>query len=934
MTDQDGQPHDRNRPTAREGALDERARPTTRDAGAGDRARSTTRDAPGDRSRETRRDSTAARVPRRRFTLPEALAERYVYEADIQAGSQAAVLLCSDRETGEQVAVKLYLGDGVIDSSVIDTLTGGDTRHVVPSRLERADGEQWEVMEYFPLGSLHEHLHDPGGAPRGVTFTREFLIEMVDAIEYLHTRDVVHRDLKPGNVLVRSLAPLDLVIGDFGVSIRTAGTAAASVRGTWAYAPPEASYGAVSKTGDWWPIGVMAHELLTGRHPLADPVTGLLPPDLELRVLLGRGAVGAESVHDERWRMLLDGLLTVAPDKRWGAAQVREWLAGRSPAVWRDRVLDSGPQPVPAKVKPFVLGGTSFTEPAALAQAMTQHWEEASDRLAGRGVAELREFLRDTGTPPERIPEIADRGTPSFVMLAMQGAFLPGAAPAFQGRPLDGGALGEVASAAQRGDENAAAWIRDLRMTRVLGEATRYSPDAGRLAVADERLTQWWAGIDRWLAELERDREIQPLLAKQRGALEGRMLLAALDDEAAAQLRAAARRAGDTGAPVAAWAARLLSETRGISTVADTATAAVATIVLEPAQAMEHDRLEALKRAEAERIRDARDRAREAERRRRAALLTARRARAGREFWRRLWIIVPFGLIAGWLSTVPLGTWDMPFARAEYWTTVALAGGSALALSLAVFLWETFVDRVRLNARTPLLISAALTSLALWWADVWVASALWWPGPPPMTGATWWLGIPVVFALFFAIAVVLSVITRPRDAITPERAVDDRWWSQDARPRRLRLLARWTIPAVVLAGIATFGHAAALIASQLDGSVASTVAGMAPSWVYDVGVVLDDSLPDLDLGHGTSRALFATLAVFCVGLTMPALSRDVARRSAPLAYVLLVLSLVACLAVTLASPWEIVFAGSVVAFGIIGVVVIGIVVWIIASVLG
>lgn len=937
MTEDNAEPDDRARATVREGAAHDRGRLTVREGDADGRGRPTARDEPaGGRGRETTREGGAARAPRRRFALPDALAERYVYEADIRSGSQAAVLLCTDRDTGESVAIKLYLGDGIIDSSVIDTLSGGDERHVVPSRLERVDGEQWEIMEYFPLGSLHEHLHDPDGAPRGASFTRDFLTEMVDSIDYLHSRDIVHRDLKPGNVLVRSLAPLDLVIGDFGVSIRTASTAAASVRGTWAYAPPEASFGDVSKTGDWWPVGVMTHELLTGRHPLADPATGLLPPDRELRVLLGRGAVGASGMRDERWRMLLDGLMTIDAEKRWGAAQVRAWLAGGSPTVWRQKDFATGTQPIAAKIKPFVLGGTPYTDPAALAEAMTRHWSEASEKLAGRGIDDLRGLLRETGTPPERIPEIADRGTPSFVMLAMQGAFLSGAAPAFQGRTLDGSSLEEVAQAAQRGDERSAEWISELRRTRVLGEATRYSPNADRLALADERLTQWWPDIDRRLAGLEGDRDVKPLLARQRCALEGRMLLAALDDDAAAQLRTDARRAGRTDAPVAAWAASLLSDTREIDlgAVADTATAAVATVLLEPARAIEHDRRAAEERAAAERARAAKEAAREEERRNGVALRTARRARAGREFWRRLWIIIPFGLLAGWLSTVPLGLWEMPFGRAEYWFAAAWAGGSALVLSLAVFLWETFIDRVRLSARAPLLISAALTSIALWVVELWEDAGFWWPGPPPMTEATWWVIIPVTFALFFGAAVALSAITRRQRVIDPGQVANDQWWSQDSRPRRLRRLAGWTVPAVVLAGIAAFGHAAAFMASRFGESVESMVAEVAPSWVYDIGVRVDEWLPDIDLGSGTSRALFLTLAVFCVGFTMPAFSRDVARRSVPFAYALLSASLVVCLLVALASPWEIVFAASVVVFGIIGVVIIGILLWILASVLG
>lgn len=925
------------RPTVREG--DGRARPTTRDAatGANDARRG------GDRAmaregvaRATERESGAARATareggeaarhRQRFRLPDELAERFDYIHDLGAGSQAPVLLCTDRLSGDQVAVKLY-HDGGVDTDVLAALSQGDPAHVVaPREFGTADGDPWEVMEYFPLGTLDELMRD--GTVGGVGFARAFVTEVVDALEHLHGLDIKHRDLKPANIFVRSLDPLDLVIGDFGISIRSAGTVAATVRGTWAYAAPEAGSPLVKEQADWWSIGIIAHELLTGRHPLAD-ANGLLPSDNQVRASVFDGAVDASAVDDARWRLLLDGLLTWKAEHRWGAQQVREWADGRSPTVHPGGPVPSA-QAVKANVKPFPLAGTGHTEPAALARAMTEHWDEAGDRLRGRGLEELRGFLRDNDLDEEAVREITDRGRESYVLLAMQGAFLPGAAPRFRGRALDGATLTALARAAQQGDQRAAAWIREFRLERVLGEAARYSSDGSRLAVADDRLARWGDQVEETATRLERTGDIASVVSSQRVRWEGALLHAVLDDDASREVREAGLRLAADRAPVPGWAAGLASDAAGIDAARadDTATALIVTALLPAARDIERQRLAAVAEAEAQAQRAEREAARAAERAARTETLAARRRRAGREFWRRLWVIIPYALIATWLSTVPLGSWWMP-AWEEIWLPLAWAGGSTLALSLGVFLWETYIARVRLFARSRLLIAAALTSIVLWWTE-----HTWINAPPPLTEPTWWLQPTLVFAGAFTSAAALSRVFGPRLGAAADRASDDRQWRQDPAPGRLRMLARWTVPAVVLAAIALVGHLAALLAGGYGRPVPQLVLDVAPSWVYDVGVRLDGWLPPLPLGDTATGGVFLALTAVCAGLVMTCLYRDTARRSQPLAAVLLTAALLFALYTALASPWHVVFAGTLAVFGVIGAAVIGMLLWIFASVLG
>lgn len=913
------------RPTARDGAAGDR--PTRREDSAGAAARPTAREGNGGAGRPTARESGAPRTGRRRYTLPDRLADLYEYEADLGLGSQGPVLLCIERRTGKRVAVKLYHGEGLVDRDVLKALGGGNGAHVVvPIDFGVEDGEPWEIMEYFELGALDGLMRR--GEVGGDRFARAFVAEITDAVEHLHTLGIKHRDLKPANVFVRSLDDLDVVIGDFGISIRSAATVAATVRGTWAYAAPEAGSPLVKEEADWWSVGIMVHELLTGRHPLAEP-DGRLPPDNQLRAGVFSGAIDASAVDDPRWRLLLDGLLTWEADHRWGAEQVREWIAGRSPEVHRGKP-GPGRQAVSAHVKPFPIAGVGHTDPVALTRAMIDHWEEAADRLRGRGIQELRVFLQDNGIDDARTHEIADRGSESYVILALQGAFLPGVAPQFRGRSLDGAALAATARAAQQGDADAAVWIRGLRLERVLGEVARYGTDAGRLAVADDHLARWGEEADGWAARLESDADLASIVPAQRDRWEGALLLAALDDDVARDLRTAGRTQGSDRAPIPDWAESLheRAERIGADRAADTATALIATTLLPAGREVEQRRRAALAKAEAERRRAAAAAERAAEKAARAETVVVRRQRAGREFWRRLWVIVPYSLAAGWISTVPLGEWEFPFATAGYWVSAAWAGVSALLLSLGVFLWETFAGRVRLFARTRLLIAAALTTLVLWWAE-----HPWFEGPPPLTAPTWWVRPAVVFAIAFLVAVVLSRLFGPRLGPDADRAADDRAWRQGARPRRLRILAGWTTPATILAGIALAGHAASAVAAQEGRTVQDLVGDVAPPWLMDAGTAIDGWLPALPLG-GTGGGLFAALAAVCGGVVMTRLYLDIHRRSAGLAAWLLVAALVFALYVVVASPWEIILAGTLVVFGAIGIAIVGAIIWFIASVVG
>ncbi|MDF1489352.1 protein kinase domain-containing protein [Tessaracoccus caeni] len=302
--------------------------------------------------------------------LPAELAARYRSLRDLRGGSQADVVVAEERTTGREVVIKLYRMPGdPYDAATRARLDQADPSYVV-TVLERgsSDGYAWEVQEYCQHGTLLE-------APELLPLLSDerfhtVVTQLGGALVHLHGLSIVHRDLKPANVLVRSTAPLDLVLTDFGLSTEMAMSMdVGTIAGTFPYMPPEAHYGEIGRAGDWWALGVIAYTLLSGRHFLADS-TGRLPNDAKLRHAIATGDYVLERVGNDRQWLLLRGLLTRNRKARWGSAQFREWLAGGSPTV----VPDAPPAPAaPAPELPRTVVAAPPMPPATRVMPQVRH---------------------------------------------------------------------------------------------------------------------------------------------------------------------------------------------------------------------------------------------------------------------------------------------------------------------------------------------------------------------------------------------------------------------------------------------------------------------------------------------------------------------------------------------------------------------------------
>src|SRR5438445_5652478 len=215
--------------------------------------------------------------------LQVALAERYSIERELGHGGMATVYLAEDLKHRRSVALKVLSPDLAASLGTdrflreIDIAARLTHPHILPLHDSgEADGLLYYVMPYVEGESLRDRLSREQQLP--IEDAVSIACEVASALSYAHSHDVIHRDVKPENIL---LSGGEAIVADFGIAgaLDAAGgsklTRTGVVLGTPAYMSPEQAAGEQALDGrcDVYGLGCVLYEMLTGEPPFTGPTS-------------------------------------------------------------------------------------------------------------------------------------------------------------------------------------------------------------------------------------------------------------------------------------------------------------------------------------------------------------------------------------------------------------------------------------------------------------------------------------------------------------------------------------------------------------------------------------------------------------------------------------------------------------------------------------
>jgi eukaryotic-like serine/threonine-protein kinase len=199
---------------------------------------------------------------------------RYRIIRKLGSGGMANVYLAEDQELGRRVAIKILNDRHANDDQFVERFrreaknAAGLSHPNIVSIYDRgeAEGTYYIAMEFLDGRSLKELIIGRGPAPVHVAI--DYARKILDALRFAHRNGIVHRDIKPHNVIVDAEGRVKVT--DFGIA--RAGTSqmteVGSIIGTAQYLSPEQAKGApVDQTSDLYSVGIVLYELLTGKVP-------------------------------------------------------------------------------------------------------------------------------------------------------------------------------------------------------------------------------------------------------------------------------------------------------------------------------------------------------------------------------------------------------------------------------------------------------------------------------------------------------------------------------------------------------------------------------------------------------------------------------------------------------------------------------------------
>lgn len=307
---------------------------------------------------------------------------------DVTSG-EADLYLC-DYE-GKKLVLKHYRQAQSLKKEVTEALKSIRSEYVarvysVGTLLER----NYEIDAYFPLGSLE------GKKVPYETIKQKIIPQLNEGLHALHEKNLLHKDLKPSNIMLRT-TQYDIALIDFGISsvLENNSTVLLTQTGmTPQYSAPETMQGMFMEESDYYSMGITLCALYQGHSPFHGmdaqqisrfiaiqrlPLPENMPSDLQ-ELILGLTYVDVTNRNDKS-----------NPNRRWTYEEVKKWIAGER-------------QPVPgnpngAFLEDAEFAGKKFSDQATLTEEMIAKWDIGRKMLTSGELARMYRRCAPSNAP-------------------------------------------------------------------------------------------------------------------------------------------------------------------------------------------------------------------------------------------------------------------------------------------------------------------------------------------------------------------------------------------------------------------------------------------------------------------------------------------------------------------------------------------------------
>lgn len=333
------------------------------------------------------------------------ICDKYTVINHLEVSSgEADLFLCSDGTT--QYVAKVYKRKFTIKQEVIDALLKINSPYVARLYvIGNYNGYPVEIIPYYEKGSL-----------QGKTFTEDELIRHIipninEGLHAIHEAGILHKDLKPSNIMLNSDGETVSIIG-FGINstISDGNTfLVTKTEMTPEYSAPETFKSLFLRESDYYSFGITLFELFCGYTPYAN----MQPEEIEQYVSVQR------IPYPEEMSALLQNFISALtyydisnqgnknnPDRRWTYAEVKKWLNREPLVIPGEGIGNVGKGNMPV----FKFLGEDFTDPAQLVTAFAKNWEEGKKQLfRGLVTAHFRTWNQEIARKCQAAEEEAGR---------------------------------------------------------------------------------------------------------------------------------------------------------------------------------------------------------------------------------------------------------------------------------------------------------------------------------------------------------------------------------------------------------------------------------------------------------------------------------------------------------------------------------------------